>query len=39
MIDTLIGLLKIILGIGGTVLAFYIIAKIGVWYEDRQNKK
>jgi len=39
MYDTLIAIVKIILSIGGTFLGFYIIAKLGAWYEDRQNKK
>ena len=39
MIDTLIDILKIVLTIGGTILVFYIIAKLGAWYEDKQKKK
>ena len=39
MIDTLIDILKIVLTIGGTFLAFYLIAKFGTWYEDKQKKK
>tara|TARA_B100001123_G_C15082779_1_gene936416 strand:- start:811 stop:918 length:108 start_codon:yes stop_codon:yes gene_type:complete len=32
-------LIKTLLSIGGTILGFYLIAKFGAWYEDRQNKK
>jgi len=39
MYDTLIAIVKIILSIGGTFLGFYIIAKFGAWYEDRQGRK
>ena len=39
MYDTLIDILKILSSIGGTILVFYIIAKLGAWYEDRQKKK
>ena len=39
MIDTLISISKIVLSIGGTFLVFYLIAKLGVWYEDKQKKK
>ena len=33
------GILGTILTIGGTILGFYLIAKFGAWYEDRQGKK
>ena len=39
MYDTLIAIVKIILSIGGTFLGFYIIAKFGAWYEDKQGRK
>ena len=39
MYDTLIDILKILSSIGGTFLVFYIIAKLGAWYEDKQKKK
>ena len=39
MIDTLISISKIVLSIGGTFLIFYLIAKLGAWYEDKQKKK
>ena len=39
MYDTLIDILKIVLTISGTILVFYIIAKLGAWYEDKQKKK
>tara|TARA_Y100001963_G_C6487474_1_gene311846 strand:- start:209 stop:328 length:120 start_codon:yes stop_codon:yes gene_type:complete len=39
MIDTLIGVLKIVSSIVGTFLVFYLIAKLGAWYEDKQKRK
>ena len=39
MYDTLIAISKIVLSIGGTFLIFYLIAKLGAWYEDKQKKK
>ena len=39
MYDILIDISKIVLSIGGTFLVFYLIAKLGAWYEDRQKKK
>ena len=32
-------LISTILTIGGTVLVFYLIAKFGAWYEDKQGRK
>ena len=32
-------IIKTILSIGGTILGFYLIAKFGAWYEDRQGRK
>ena len=32
-------ILNALLTIGSIVLVFYLIAKFGSWYEDRQNKK
>ena len=32
-------LINTILAIGGTILVFYLIAKFGSWYEDKQKKK
>ena len=32
-------LIKTLLTISGTILGFYLIAKFGAWYEDRQNKR
>tara|TARA_B100001123_G_C14316974_1_gene633617 strand:+ start:206 stop:313 length:108 start_codon:yes stop_codon:yes gene_type:complete len=31
--------IKTILSISGTILGFYLIAKFGAWYEDKQGKK
>ena len=31
--------IKTILSISGTILGFYLIAKFGAWYEDRQGRK
>ena len=39
MIDTLIDILKIVSAISGTFLVFYLIAKLGAWYEDKQKGK
>ena len=33
------GILGTILSIGGICLVFYLIAKFGALYEDRQNKR
>ena len=32
-------LIKTLLSITGVCFGFYLIAKFGAWYEDRQNKK
>tara|TARA_R100000008_G_C3558719_1_gene154743 strand:- start:252 stop:359 length:108 start_codon:yes stop_codon:yes gene_type:complete len=32
-------IIKTLLSISGVCLGFYLIAKLGAWYEDRQNKK
>ena len=31
--------IKTILSISGTILGFYLIAKFGAWYEDKQGKR
>ena len=38
MYDILIGISKIVLSIGCTFLVFYLIAKLGAWYEDKNKK-
>tara|TARA_R110000824_G_scaffold60492_3_gene161663 strand:+ start:6282 stop:6389 length:108 start_codon:yes stop_codon:yes gene_type:complete len=32
-------LIKTFLSISGVCLGFYLIAKLGAWYEDKQKKK
>ena len=35
----MVELIETLLAIGGTVLVFYLIAKFGAWYEDKQKRK